>query len=250
MEAKRIHASQAIDRPAATVGFSRIDSPEIYIGYGRARNFSSPEAPADDRVRSYTAPGSLRLNGWALRGAWKITRETALLEAPGGGVRFHFKASQINPVMGSEGGKGVAATVLLDGKRIPPDRGGVGVKQDGDPTVGDSRLYDLGDLSAKDGGDHVFEIDFDGPGVSLYAFTFGGRRRFPALPHPVLEGSSRISPSGRASGSTGGWCECRNTKPWCDSRSRSISAGTPPEPRRVLPVRISDPRSFPSRGRR
>jgi len=172
-EAKLIHAVRDIDPPAANVAFSRIDSPETYVGYGRARNFSSPEAPAHDRTRNYTTPGTLGLNEWALRGAWKITREAAVLAAPGGGVRFHFKARQLNLVMRGEGNRGVKARVLLDGKPVPPDRRGTDVGPDGRLTVGDSRLYDLVDLSAKDRGGHVFEIDFEEPGVALYSFTFG-----------------------------------------------------------------------------
>jgi len=172
-EAQLVHAAQEIERPAANVDFSRIDSPETYIGYGRARHFSSREAPAHDRTRNYTAPGTLGLNEWALRGAWKITREAAVLAAPGGGVRFHFKARQLNLVMRSDGNRGVTARVLLDGKPVAPDRRGADVGPDGRLSVADSRLYDLVDLSAKDRGDHVFEIVFDGPGVALYSFTFG-----------------------------------------------------------------------------
>ncbi len=172
-EAKLLHAAQEVERPAPDVDFSRIDSPETYVGYGRARNLSSPEMPARDRARSYTAPAALGLNEWALRGTWKITREAAVLAAPGGGVRFHFRARQLNLVMRGEGGKAVTARVLLDGKPVRPDRRGADVGPDGRLTVSDSRLYDLVDLSAGDRRDHVFEIDFEGPGVALYSFTFG-----------------------------------------------------------------------------
>ncbi len=172
-EAKLARGTQQVERPAAKVDFSLIDSPETYIGYGRARNFSSREAAAHDRARNYTAPATLGLNEWALRGPWKITRESALLEAPGGGVQFHFKARQLNLVMRDAGGTGVKARVLLDGKPVPPDHRGADVGSDGRLTVSESRLYDLIDLSAKDRRDHVFEIDFEGAGVALYSFTFG-----------------------------------------------------------------------------
>jgi cytochrome c biogenesis protein CcdA/thiol-disulfide isomerase/thioredoxin len=172
-EAKLLRSRQEIDRPAATVDFSRIESPETYVGYGRARKFSSPEASANDRVRKYTSPASLGLNEWALRGTWKISREAAFLEAPGGGVRFRFRAPRLHLVMRSMDGMGVAARILLDGKPVPPDRRGKDVEPDGRLTVADSRLYDLVDLSAKDPRDHVFEIDFEKPGVAVYSFTFG-----------------------------------------------------------------------------
>lgn len=172
-EAKLLHAASAIDRPRADVDFSLIESPETYIGYGRAQNFSSPEAVRRDKTHNYSSPPALRLNGWALRGPWKVTEEAAVLTAPGGGIRFHFKARQLNLVMRRDGGKYVKATVLLDGKPVSPGLRGSDVGPDGKLAVGDSRLYNLVNLSVGDRRDHLFEIEFEDAGVELYAFTFG-----------------------------------------------------------------------------
>lgn len=171
-EARLLAVPVDIDRPKDDVDFSRIESPETYVGYRRAENFSSPETAARDRTRNYSAPDGLRLNGWALRGAWRITGESAVLEAPGGGVRFRFKAPKLNLVMRGEG-RGSAASVLLDGKPVPPSLRGADVGPDGKLVVGESRLYVLVSLPGDDRRDHLFEIDFEEPGVALYAFTFG-----------------------------------------------------------------------------
>jgi cytochrome c biogenesis protein CcdA/thiol-disulfide isomerase/thioredoxin len=172
MEAKLLHAPVGLDRRTSEVDFSRIDSPETYIGYARAQNFASPQATAEDRALDYTAPASLGLNRWALLGTWKVRRESAELESPGGGVRFHFKAPKLNLVMSGNGAK-VNATVLLDGKRVPAHARGTDTGADGRLVVGPPRLYNLVTLPARDRGDHVFEIEFENPGVNLYAFTFG-----------------------------------------------------------------------------
>ncbi len=171
-EARLLRAPVAVDRPKANVDFALIDSPETYVGYRRARNFSSPEPAEQDRTARYSLPSALALNAWALRGTWKITGEDAVLEAPRGGVRFHFEALQLNLVMGGRA-KGSSAVVRLDGTPIPPSLRGADVGPDGRLVVGDSRLYSLVRLPANDPRNHVFEIDFEQPGVALYAFTFG-----------------------------------------------------------------------------
>jgi cytochrome c biogenesis protein CcdA/thiol-disulfide isomerase/thioredoxin len=172
IEAKRLRAPVEPDRRASSVDFSRIDSPETYVGYARARNFASPQRTSTDRAEYYTAPASLGLNDWALRGTWKIMGESAELETPGGGVRFHFKAPKLNLVMSGNGAE-VKATVLLDGKPVPADARGADTRPGGRLEVGAPRLYNLVSLPARDRRDHVFEIDFEDAGVELYAFTFG-----------------------------------------------------------------------------
>jgi hypothetical protein len=172
MEARLLHAPQPLDRRSATVDFARVDSPETYVGYGRAKNFSSAEPPVHDRAADYTAPRTLGLNDWALRGTWKITGQSAKLEAAAGSVRFRFKAPKLNLVMSGSGNR-VNATVLLDGEPLRPDARGSDTGADGRVVVGAPRLYNLVALPAMDARDHVFEIRFDEAGVELYAFTFG-----------------------------------------------------------------------------
>lgn len=172
MEAKLLHAPQPLTEGVPTVDFSRIHSPETYIGYARAEDFASPQPQAHDRPREYTAPAALGLNEWALRGTWTVSAHSAKLVAAGGGVRFHFRAPKLNLVMNGSGRR-VAANVLLDGKAIPADARGADVGPEGRVVVGTARLYNLVALPAGDRGDHVFEIDFRDPDVKLYAFTFG-----------------------------------------------------------------------------
>jgi len=172
MEARLLHVPQPLDRRVSTVDFARIDSPETYIGYARAQSFSSQQPAARDRAANYTAPSRLGLNDWALLGTWKITRESAELEAPGGGILFRFKAPKLNLVMSGDGER-AKATVLLDGRPIPSDARGADTGEGGRLVVGAPRLYNLVTLPPQDRADHLFEIRFDDPGVELFAFTFG-----------------------------------------------------------------------------
>ncbi len=171
-EARLLKGRVTVAPPASDVDFSRIRSPETYIGYARARGFSSREAVDPDRARRYSAPPDLGLNAWALRGAWTVGGERAVLDAPDGGVRYRFEAPRLNLVMG-ERGPGSDGLVLLDGAPLPATLRGADVGPDGRVVVRDFRLYNLVRLPRDDRRNHVFEIDFGRPGVALYAFTFG-----------------------------------------------------------------------------
>jgi cytochrome c biogenesis protein CcdA/thiol-disulfide isomerase/thioredoxin len=171
-EAKLLHRPMSLEAPKGSVDFSKIHSPETYIGYRRAENFSSSQRLQPDAVTAYAAPATLRLNQWTLTGLWKIKEEAAVLQAPGGAVRFRFEAPKLNLVMA--GGKmGTTAKVFLDGEPIPRDSRGDDVGLDGRVAVSDSRLYSLVTLPTGDGGDHLIELIFDQPDVKLFAFTFG-----------------------------------------------------------------------------
>ncbi|MHB8421657.1 MAG: cytochrome c biogenesis protein DipZ [Leptospirales bacterium] len=152
--------------------FSRIQSPETYLGYGRAENFSSAERVDPDRTRSYTLPSSLRTNHWALQGAWKVSGEKIVLKKPEGAISFRFRAPKLNIVMKGIG-KGTVAKIFLDGKPLPSQDFGMDVGPDGTTTIHDAKLYNLVTLPMNDSKNHLFQIRFFKPRVAVYTFTFG-----------------------------------------------------------------------------
>ena len=172
MEAKLLHAPVAVDPARRNVDFRRIHSPETYVGFARASNFSSNERMAPDMTINYTPSSSLRLNQWALGGAWKVSDEAAILQAPGGKIQFRFQAPKLNLVM-KGAAKGIAAKILVDGAPIPGTLRGIDVGADGRAIIRDARLYNLVTLPKEDDEEHLFEIIFESPNVELYAFTFG-----------------------------------------------------------------------------
>ncbi len=147
-------------------------SPETYIGYRRAENFSSAGGFAQDRPKAYAAPGTLTLNQWALSGTWLVDPEKAALAAAPGKIMFRFFARDLHLVLGpGSGGKPVRFRVLLDG--VAPDAGhGADTDASGRGVIDEQRLYQL---IRQTGGvrEHVFSIEFLDPGVQAYSFTFG-----------------------------------------------------------------------------
>jgi cytochrome c biogenesis protein CcdA/thiol-disulfide isomerase/thioredoxin len=156
----------------AAADTGNVKSPETYIGFMRAENFSSPGGIVQDVDHVYALPADLRLNQWALNGTWKIEDERAILGAAGGGIAFRFHARDLHLVLGAgDDGKPVRFRVLLDGQR-PGDDHGADSDANGEGTVTGQRLYQLV-RQHRPVKDRTFEIQFLDPGVQAFAFTFG-----------------------------------------------------------------------------
>ncbi len=161
---------------AAGVGLapddSNVESPETYVGYSRAENFSSPGGEVQDRAANYAAPAQLDLNQWALAGRWNVGSEAAVLAASPGRIVYRFHARDLHLVLGpGSKGKPVRFRVRLDGAR-PGDSHGVDTDRDGNGAVSSQRLFQLIRQSGPIQ-DRTVEIEFLDPGVTAFAFTFG-----------------------------------------------------------------------------
>jgi thiol-disulfide isomerase/thioredoxin len=147
-----------------------LKSPENYLGYARTENFAG--GAALDQPRTYEVPARMRLNEWALSGDWTMKAETAILNKPNGRVAYRFHARDLHLVMGPPTpGTSVRFRVLIDGEPPGPAHG-VDVDAQGSGVVVEQRLYQL-IRQAKPIVDRQFEIEFLGPGVEVFAFTFG-----------------------------------------------------------------------------
>ena len=156
----------------AAADTEQVQSPETYIGYERAQNFSSAGGFTKDRAGTYTVASPARLNQWGLGGVWTVEGEKAVLDATPGRIVFRFHARDLHLVLGPTAeGKPVRFRVLLDGKP-PGDNHGVDVDAAGAGKVDSQRLYQL----IRQGGpvqDHTFAIEFQDAGVQAFSFTFG-----------------------------------------------------------------------------
>jgi len=152
--------------------WSDLKSPESYIGYERAENFSSPGGAVSGKHHLYTVPGRFGLNDWALSGDWTFGKEAAVLNAANGRIAYRFHARDLNLIMGpAVRGASVRFRVLIDGQ--PPGAAhGVDVDGQGNGTVTESRLYQL-IRQPKPIADRHFEIEFLNPGIAAFDFTFG-----------------------------------------------------------------------------
>jgi cytochrome c biogenesis protein CcdA/thiol-disulfide isomerase/thioredoxin len=149
-----------------------LDSPETYIGYERAENFSSPGGLMPDASADYRLPAALDLNDWGLAGDWRVKSQYASLQRPAGRIAFRFHARDLHLVLGpGADGKPVHFVIRIDGAP-PGDAHGSDVAPDGSGVVTADRLYQLvrqkGPVT-----DRTFEIEFLDPGVQAYSFTFG-----------------------------------------------------------------------------
>lgn len=125
-----------------------------------------------DKPRVYALPARLRLNDWALSGDWTLKKEAAALNKPNGAIANRFHARDLHLVMGPAApATSVKFRVLIDG-RPPGAARGVDVDEQGEGTVTQQRLYQL-IRQSKPIVDRQFEIEFLGPGVEVFAFTFG-----------------------------------------------------------------------------
>jgi len=149
-----------------------VQSPETYVGYGRAERFASPERFASDSRRTYSPPASPSLNQWGLSGSWIVGSESAVLQATPGKIVFRFHARDLHMVLGpTKDGKPVRFRVKLDGA-VPRNDHGVDSAPDGTGEVREPRMYQLirqkGQVD-----DRTFEIEFLDPGIQAFSFTFG-----------------------------------------------------------------------------
>ncbi|MGK9171580.1 cytochrome c biogenesis protein DipZ [Inquilinus limosus] len=155
----------------AASDFADVQSPETYLGAGRAENFISPGGFVRNASHVYAA-GSPQLNQWSLTGDWTVSGERAALNRADGGIVYRFHARDLHLVMGpGADGKPVRFRVTIDGA-APGDSRGSDTDADGRGIVTDQRLYQLVRQDSPVA-DRTFEIWFLDPGVQAYAFTFG-----------------------------------------------------------------------------
>jgi thiol-disulfide isomerase/thioredoxin len=147
-------------------------SPETYVGYLRAENFTLPERLARNSTKIYNAPARLALNHWGLSGSWDVGEETAVVQVAPAKIVFRFHARDLHLVLApTKDGKPVRFRVMLDGN-APGDNHGADSAPDGTGEVREPRLYQL--IRQKDRiEDRTFEMEFLDSGAQALDFTFG-----------------------------------------------------------------------------
>jgi cytochrome c biogenesis protein CcdA/thiol-disulfide isomerase/thioredoxin len=169
-------AAGPADAPAsgieAAADSANLQSPETYVGYGRAEHFSSPGGFAPDEAKSYSTPAALELNQWGLSGGWTVHEDEGVLDRAPAALSFRFRARDLHLVMGpGADGKPTRFRVELDGA-APGQNHGVDIGADGTGAVTNHRLYQL-IRQAGSVAEHTLTIRFLDSGVHVYSFTFG-----------------------------------------------------------------------------
>jgi thiol-disulfide isomerase/thioredoxin len=149
-----------------------LQSGENYAGYERTENFVSPGGAVSDKPFVYIAPPGLERNQWALSGEWTMEKEGVVLNKANGWIAYGFHARDLHCVMApAAGGVPTRFRVLIDRQR-PGAAHGIDVDDQGNGIVTEPRMYQL-IRQSKPIKDRQFEIEFSGPGVKVYSFTFG-----------------------------------------------------------------------------
>ena len=156
----------------APADWESLKSSENYVGYERTEDFASPGGAVLDKRRVYAFPALLRLNYWALSGAWTVEKQSTVLNAPNGKIAYRFHARDLHLVMGPAApGTSVRFRVFIDGQ--PPGAAhGIDIDSQGNGTVTEPRMYQL-IRQPKPIVDREFEIEFLDSGVEAFVFTFG-----------------------------------------------------------------------------
>jgi thiol-disulfide isomerase/thioredoxin len=156
----------------AAADMEEVESPETYIGYARAENFTSPGGLQQDSEHLYALPAYPALNEWGLAGDWIDHEQVAILRSARGKIAFHFHARDLHLVLGpAADGKPVHFHITIDGKP-PGEDHGVDTDAQGNGVITEHRLYQMVRQKGRVA-DHRFVIEFQDPGVQAFSFTFG-----------------------------------------------------------------------------
>lgn len=145
----------------------RINSktPELYLGFERMQNFSSPESIVENALTIYSAPASLRNNQLAFVGNWSVRDEYANPQQ-GAELLLNFDAKEVFLVMRNTGAPAkVSVSVDSEQQYLGEDAA------EGVVTVDSDRLYKLINLQTP--GRHILKLKFQDGNAQLFAFTFG-----------------------------------------------------------------------------
>ncbi|HEY2181135.1 MAG TPA: redoxin domain-containing protein [Solirubrobacteraceae bacterium] len=155
----------------AQADWESLRTPETYLGYARAENFTSTSGAGFDERRSYELPDRLLLNHWALAGEWTIEPERVVLDRGGGSIAYRFHARDAHLVLCTRAQQPIPFRVLLDGD-APGAAHGIDVDEHGVGLLDDGRLYQL----VREPGvvrERTLEITFLEAGAEAYVLTFG-----------------------------------------------------------------------------
>jgi thiol-disulfide isomerase/thioredoxin len=155
----------------APADWTDLRSPESYLGYAKADGFASAGGLRREIAFDYASAQTPPLNHWDLAGRWTVGHEFATVMRPGGAIRFRFHARDAHLVLGGVPSHPIRFRVTIDGK-APGASHGTDTDAQGWGIVREDRLYQLirqaGPIEGR-----TLRIEFAGPGVRAYVFTFG-----------------------------------------------------------------------------
>jgi thiol-disulfide isomerase/thioredoxin len=151
------------------VNFSDIGTPEIYLGWAKAREYlGNSQGFSPNMTVDYTLTNITQPNTPYLLGSW-YNAPQSMVAVNNSKLFLVYRANKVNIVAGGN----ATIIVKLDGKNLnQSDFGRDDVLSNGEAVVriNSSRLYNI--VSSNTSGIHLVEIDAS-PGFNIYTFTFG-----------------------------------------------------------------------------
>ncbi len=135
---------------------NQANSPEIYLGSARLKNFGGTETPSEQE-QIFVFPKNLKKDRFAFEGKWRFKEEAAEHTSGFGRIRLNFSAAKV--FMVAQSNEPTTLKIYIDGKL----QKGV--------TISNSDLYPL--FEAPSSANHTMEIEFPKGGVEVFTFTFG-----------------------------------------------------------------------------
>lgn len=149
----------------------KIQTPEIYLGYGRSEYFGNTGEYKTDAFQNFSEPSNIENDTYYLSGEWKIAEEYVTSKNHPARLYMNYQANKIN-IVADKTDKFVTLKILLDGKPLPAESRGKDVTGEGTVTIDKAALYNLVDTGTEYGR-HTMTIEPSGPGLKVFTFTFG-----------------------------------------------------------------------------
>ncbi len=157
------------------VNFSGIESPEIYLGWAKARqalgNTQGQGGFVPNKTVNYSFSNISQVNVVYLSGEW-YNAPDSMIAVNNSKIFLYYKADKVNVVAAGFNGS-TSITVKLDGNNLTANETGADahlVNGSAVVNISESRLYNI--VSTQSYNAHLLEIDAK-PGFRIYTFTFG-----------------------------------------------------------------------------
>jgi len=143
-------------------------SQETYLNSQRME-FYYPDGNTGNVSKNFTLQDP-QLNSFSLGGNWTITDQNAVA-GQNAILSYNFIGDKVFLVLRPPTNGSGTVKVFVDNKPVTTANAGSDI-QNGIVTVDIDRLYNLIDLHNQPG-QHVLRLEFQTPGISAFAFTFG-----------------------------------------------------------------------------
>lgn len=150
------NVASSVSAEAAVVDFSKIKTPEIYLGYAFARApLANAQGFLPEEEMEYALPETLPSNLAGLEGTWLSKPDYMELVSEYGGVALAYGAKNVNMVAAGDAN----VSVFWDGELVKT------------LSTSEETLYSV--IEGNDYAEHMVVLDIQGKGFRLYTFTFG-----------------------------------------------------------------------------